>query len=200
MKYKVLFTTILLIALLATPILITSCSSTPQSGSPGYFLETLTKRDISFSFEYPDDYEKVDPNPYESAGSNIDIVGEIYHATDDETKTSTQLTIQLWNPTADYPDAKARLDWYATNVYNVGENPEINERSSLRVAGVDGEKLVYTYVLESDIEMPNQINCWVVGFDSKGQIWLISICTNIEAPEEAKADFDYLISTFKFLD
>lgn len=200
MTRKVLFIVILLMAILATSILITSCSSTPQSGSPGYFLETLTKRDISFSFEYPDNYEKSDPNPYEDTGYEMDVVGERYLALYNETQTSKQINIQLWNPTADYPDAKARLDWYATNLQNVGQNPEISERSPMSVAGLDGEKLVYTYILETDTDMPNRINCWVVACDGKGQIWLISMCTNIEAPEEAKADFEYLIESFKFLD
>ena len=199
MTYKVLFSVILLVAMLATLITLTACSSIPESSNSGYVLETLTKRDISFSFEYPVGYEKSDPNPYESTDINTDVIGERYLALYNDTKTSKQINIQLWNPTADYPDAKARLDYYASNIENVGENPEISERSPLRVAAVDGEKLVYTYVIENTTDMPNRINCWVAAFDVKGQIWFVTMGTNMEAPDEAKADFEHLINTLKLL-
>jgi len=199
MTYKVLFSVILLIAMLATLITLTACSSTPESSNPDYVLETLTKRDISFSFEYPVGYEKDDPNPYESTDINTDIIGERYLALYPDTQTSKQINIQLWNPTADYPNAKARLDYYAANIKNAWQNAEISERSPLRVAGVDGDKLVYAYVIEDNIDMPNRINCWVAAFDVKGQIWFITMGTNMEAPDEAKADFEHLINTLKLL-
>ncbi len=186
--------------ILSAPLSFTACSGAPESGSPGYYLETLTKRDIRFSFEYPVGYEKSDPNPYESTDVKTDVVGERYLVLYDETKTSKQINIQLWNPTADYPDAKTRLDYYASNIKNVGTNQEITERSPIRITGVDGEQLVYTYKLENDIGMPSQITCWVAVFEGKGQIWFITMGTNIEPPDEAKADFDHLIGTFKFLD
>lgn len=199
MMYRVLFSVILLLAILATPILFTACTNTPEA-SPGYILETLSKRDIDLSFEYPVGYEKSDPNPYERTDIEMEVVGERYLALYNETKTSKQINIQLWNPTADYPNAKARLDYYAANIVNTGENPEISERSPLRVAGVDGEKLVFTYTMENAQDMPSRIYCWVAAFDSKGQIWFIILATNIEPPDEAQADFEHLVNTFKILD
>ena len=200
MSYKVLFSFILFIAIMATSVTLDACSSTTGSNNPGYVLETLTKRDISFSFEYPVGYEKSDPNPYDTAGSSADVVGERYLALYNDTKTSKQINIQLWIPTSDYPSAKARLDYYASNIENVGQNPEITERSPLSVAGIDGEKLVYTYLLEDSTDMPNRINCWIVAFEGKGQIWFISMGTNMLETDEAQADFEHLINTFKILD
>jgi hypothetical protein len=200
MTYKVLFSAILLLAILAASISFSACSNNPESSSPGYILETLSKRDINFSYEYPVGYEPSDPNPYERTDIEMEVVGERYLALYTENKTSKQINIQLWNPTVDLPDAKSRLDYYAANIQNAGENPEISERSPLRVAGVDGEKLVFTYTMENVTDMPSRIYCWVAAFDSKGQIWFIIMATNIEAPDEAKADFEHLINTFKILD
>ena len=200
MTRQVLFSAILFMAILFTSISFAACSNNPESSNPGYILETLSKRDIDFSFEYPVGYEKINPNPYEDTGYETGIVGERYVATSNDTKISKQINIQLWNPTADLPDAKSRLDYYAANIQNAGENPEISERSPLRVAGVDGEKLVFTYSMENVTEMPSRINCWVAVFEGKGQIWFITMATNMEVPDEAKADFEHVINTLKFLD
>jgi hypothetical protein len=195
---KVLFPVVLLLAISAALMPLAACSNNPQSGTPGYILETLSKRGISFSFEYPVAYEKSDPNPYENLDYETDVVGESYIVAFDENNTSKQINIQLWNPTADYPDAASRLDYYAANIINAGQSAEIIERSPLQIAGLDAEKLVYTYIMENVGEMPSGIYSWVAAFDAKGQVWLITMATNMEPTDEAEADFEHLIESFKF--
>ena len=200
MTNKVLLSVVLLLAILTALIPFTACSNTSESSNPGYILETLSKRDISFSFEYPIAYEKSDPNPYEGLDYEADVVGERYMVAFDESNTSKQINVQLWNPTADYPDATSRLDYFAANIINAGQNPEIIERSPLIIAGLNGEILVYTYTIEDVTNIPNRIYSWVAAFDGKGQVWLITMGTNMAATDEAEADFEHLINTFKLID
>ncbi len=197
MTRKVLFSAILLLTILVISIPFTACSNASENS--GYVLETLTKRNISFSFEYPAGYEKNALNPDVEESDESDVVGQNYIAKSNDNMSAKQISIQVWNPMVDFSDAKARLDYFTANIQTAGLDPEISEHSPLRIAGVDGEQLVYSLTIEGVTDIPNRLTCWVAAFDYRGQIWLISVATNMETTVEAKADFDHMVSTFKFL-
>jgi hypothetical protein len=196
---KNIFKSALFIIAIIIAASVIGCAKSPETAAnPGYVLENLTERGIGFSFEYPIGYEKGPPDPY--AGETDDVVGEIYVYVSNDSIKQKRISIQLWNPMTELPDAKARLDSFAANTENAGKDPEVSERSPLKVAGIDGEKLVYSVTIEEVQYIPNRLTGWVAAFDYQGQIWLIVVTTNLEAPDEAEADFDHLITTLKFSD
>jgi hypothetical protein len=191
MKY-ILKAALFLIAI----VIIVSVIGCKNPASPGYVYESLAERDINFSFEYPEGYQKGPDNPYGDLG---DVVGKIYIFTCNDTVSQKRISIQLWNPTTELPNAKARLDKFAANTNNAGKDSVISERSPLTIATISGEKLVYALTLE-DVSIPSRLTGWVASFDYKGQVWMIVVITNMVIPDEAKADFEHLIKTLKFSD
>jgi hypothetical protein len=196
---KVVFSAILLLVLLVTSIPLIACSGTTETGSPGYFLETLTKRGVSFSFEYPDDYEK-NETIYEEESDELDYIVLQYMASTDYGTYRKIISIQLWNPTTDWQDAVTRMDYYLDNLGDTAQESEVKERSSMQVAGVAGEKAVFSMVVTDITDIPNNLTGWIASFDYKEQIWFLVVTTNMEATDEAEADFVHLIESFKFPD
>lgn len=160
--------------LIAVIIITSIIGCSKNASSPGYVLEDLNKRGISFSFEYPDKYKKGPSNPFGEESDTAAVVGEIYTYASNDTISNTRISIQLWNPTTEIPNAKARLDYFANNTKNAGKDPVISERSPLQVATINGEKLVYAFTMEEVTSIPNRLTGWVAAFDYKGQIGLLS--------------------------
>jgi hypothetical protein len=190
-----------IILLMVTTISITfiGCSSTPEDATPGYVSETYTKRGISFSFQYPDDYEK-NESVYEEESDERDYISLQYYASINNDTLRKVINIQLWNPTQDWQDARTKLDYYADNLDFTGEDVVIHERSPLQVAEVDGEKMVFSMVVEDITNMPNRLTGWIAAFDYRDQIWFLVVTTNMEPTDEVEADFVHLIESFKFPD
>jgi len=195
----IIYSVILALAVLVVSIIFTGCSDTPENTTPGYITESLTKRGIDFSYEYPDDYEK-NESVYEEESDERDYVVLQYYASTDNDTTRKIISIQLWNPTADWQDATTKLDYYRDNLDFTGENVVIHERSSLQVAGVDAEKMVFSMVVEDLTDIPNRLTGWIAAFDYKEQIWFFVVTTNMEATDEVEADFEHIIESFKFPD
>jgi hypothetical protein len=198
--HKVIYSVILLLVVLVVSIAFAGCSSgATENTTPGYITETLTKRGIDFSFEYPDDYEK---NEYiqDDDSDESDYVVLQYYASTDYDVNRKIINIQIWNPMEDGQDARTKLDHYAANLEFTGTDPVVHERSPLQVAGIDAEKMVFSMVVEDITDIPNKLTGWIAAFDYKGQIWFIVVTTNMEATDEVEADFEHLIESFKFLD
>ena len=198
-KKKVLYPAIavIVVSLISTPLI--GCSGTPENTTLGYITETLAKRGVNFSFEYPDDYEKNEYIQDDDSEDSDYVVLQYYASTDDE-KYRKIINIQLWNPMEDAQDARTKLDHYADNLGSTGTDPVVHERSPLEVAGVDAEKMVFSMVVEDIQNIPNTLTGWVAAFDYGGQIWFLVVTTNLEATDEVEADFTHIIESFKFLD
>jgi hypothetical protein len=196
---KVFYLVILILVVSMIPIPFMSCSSTPENTTPGYVTETFTKRGIDFSFEYPDDYEKYETG-YEEEIDEVDYIVLQYYASTYDGTFRKIINIQLWNPTEDWQDARTKLDYYLAHLGDTGQDPEVKERSSLQVAGVVGEKAVFSVVMTDITNIPNKLTGWIAAFDYRGQIWFLVVTTNMETPDEVEADFGHIIESFKFLD
>ncbi|MBN1160860.1 MAG: hypothetical protein JXA17_02785 [Dehalococcoidales bacterium] len=196
---KIVYLVIPIFIISMMPMPLTGCSGNHENTTTGYVTETLTKRGIDFSFEYPDDYEK---NEFIQDDDTEDL-GYIvlqYMASTDNNMTRKIINVQLWNPTADWQDARTKLDNYADNLDFTGKDVEIYERSPLQVAGTDAEKMVFSMLVEDIQNIPNKLTGWVTAFDYGGQIWFLVVTTNMEDTEEVEADFVHLIESFKLLD
>jgi hypothetical protein len=191
---KVLYLAILMLIMSMIPVPFMGCS-----GTPGYVTETYTKRGINFSFEYPDDYEKQE-SVYEEESNERDYVMLQYYASTDNDTLRKIISIQLWNPTQDWQDAGAKLDRYAASLDITGEDVQILERVPLQVAGADGEKMVFSILVEDIEDIPNKLTGWIAAFGYEGQIWFLVVTTNMEPTDEVEADFVHLIESFKFQD
>jgi hypothetical protein len=199
MKREVLYLAILLLVVPVISLVFPGCSSTPENSTPGYVTETFTKRGIDFSFEYPADYEKFETG-YEEENDEVDYIVLQYSASTYNGTFRKVLNIQLWNPTEDWHDAVTKLDYYLAHLGDTGQDPEVKERSALQIAGVAGEKAVFSVVMSDITNIPNRLTGWIAAFDYGEQIWFFVVTTNMETPDEVEADFGHIIESFKFLD
>jgi hypothetical protein len=199
MKREVLYLAVLLLVVPVISLVFPGCSSTPENSTPGYITETFTKRGINFSFEYPEDYEKFETG-YEEENDEVDYIVLQYSASTYNGTFRKVINIQLWNPTEDWHDAVTKLDYYLAHLGDTGQDPEVKERSALQIAGVAGEKAVFSVVMSDITNIPNKLTGWIAAFDYGEQIWFLVVTTNMETPDEVEADFAHIIESFKFLD
>ena len=199
MKREVLYLAILLLVVPVISLVFPGCSSAPETSTPGYVTETFTKRGIDFSFEYPEDYEKFETG-YEEENDEVDYIVLQYSASTYNGTFRKVINIQLWNPTEDWHDAVTKLDYYLAHLGDTGQDPEVKERSALQIAGVAGEKAVFSVVMSDITNIPNRLTGWIAAFDYGEQIWFLVVTTNMETPDEVEADFGHIIESFKFLD
>jgi hypothetical protein len=185
-----LFRAALFIFVIGITGLLIGCGSNTE-----YIKTAATKRGISYSFEYPASYKK----SLADTSQNATVIGDKYVVASDNMKEYKEFNILLWNPTPDFPNAKARLDYYTGLFENMGGKATFKERSPIKVSGIDGEMLNYSYTLEGSTESSNNAIIWIAFIDYKGQIVHIAASSAIEVAGEAKADFEHIIKSFKFL-
>jgi uncharacterized protein YjbK len=101
-----------------------------------------------------------------------------------------------------YPNAKTAIEQIASNELK----KDILERSTVIINGIPGELIVYSHklgVIEERLPYESskiiRINRTVY-FDHSGLIWGIEIESDEDKAEQAKADFEHLLETFRILD
>lgn len=197
--HKVLCFVILILVVSMLPMPFMGCSSTPENTTPGYITETLTKRGIDFSFEYPDDYVKNETG-YEEESNEVDYIVLQYSASSYNGTLRKIINMQLWNPTESWHDASTKLDYYLASLGDTAQESEIIERVPLQVAGVAGEKAVFSMLVADITDIPNRLTGWIAAFDYGEQIWFLVVTTNMENTDEVEDDFMHIIESFKFPD
>jgi hypothetical protein len=99
-------------------------------------------------------------------------------------------------------DAKSMLESRVNGAFKNSLNPDfkILERSSIVVSSIQAERV--RYVFNNIVQLKGDKFLMIedsVCFDSGGVIWEISSTCFEECTEQAKADFDHVIQTFKIL-
>jgi hypothetical protein len=164
------------------------------SVTPGYSIATASLHDIRFSYEYPPVYTfKQTSNTPDALG--YDITG-VYTAGDE--LNGKEINIMARTPTADLPNAQAWADKYASTFQQSSDKILDFQISPGQVAGIDCSSIYYKYLTDSP-EPALKACLWLVMFDYRGYIWNIAVAGSESMAEEAKADFDHLIESFKFL-
>ena len=195
-------------SLLLLILVVLSVFSGCQKTDNNTYKTFIFTKGIKFSFEYPSHYYREELWPYklgEAAGSvtfldklpsdwywidNFEII------VDDSNKTAHEAIEEIANNTL---------------------KKEIIEISSVTMAGMQGEMLVYSYPAQPlpDAQLglscsPRKINYpdnpnnvleidRIAYFSNGNQLWSVEIGWSESKTEQQKADFDHILQTFKIL-
>jgi hypothetical protein len=120
-----------------------------------------------------------------------------------------------------HPNAKAAVE---ALISYWGESIKLLERSAVTVAGIPGEQIVYSHKPPMIMRAPLKLILFTISpdwnarytrrnpqeselritrevyFNYDGLIWNIQIDSDESVAEQAKADFEHLLKTFKILD
>jgi hypothetical protein len=193
-----------LIAMVFTLVAITpGCDSSME----GYRTFTFDKV-AHFSFEYPAHYRK-----YSAHATVEDRTISIWFHDKVPPKGSTYGYIHIFVEGASdsYPDAAAALEhtlsgFVEPGPYDEEEPQRLLERSSLTIAGIPAELIVYSYGYDRIWgESPGSVAILIriareVYFDHNGLIWNIVIESDEDRADVAEGDFEHLLETFQILD
>jgi hypothetical protein len=104
-------------------------------------------------------------------------------------------------PYAGCPDAKSMLDDKHYPIVKEFPDFKLLERSSVKIGTITGEQLVYTStLLVGPNDTPVSEITWEVYFDHGGLIYNLHMSADQDIADEAEADFEHILETFKFLD
>jgi hypothetical protein len=194
MKHRKIYRWAIIILGTLTPIFSTNCDT---SNEFTYKTFTLTEGIAHYSFEYRT-YYKINGVPsIENSFSAASLKGPIVN----KVKSYTQIVIQVWVPDQRYPNAESVLAGDMKNRSPAIES-DILDQSNLLIGGVPAKQLVFS---ERDIGLPflGILEKYYnvdrrIYFDHKGLVWRIYITSDSSTAEADKADFDYILQTFKF--
>jgi hypothetical protein len=181
-----------------------------ESSMEGYRTFTFNKV-AHFSFEYPAHYKKT------SAGAEVeDKIIHIGLRDEVPSKGSTDgfIVIKVEGAGDTYPDATAALednlsgfvepDYYDEDAEE--EPKRLLERSTITVAGISAELIVYSYGYDHiwDESSGSAVILLRIArevyFDYDGLIWNLVIKSDEDRADVAEADFEHLLETFQILD
>jgi hypothetical protein len=195
-------------ALMAIPLVIsmvflagcTDTEPTTTTTNIEYLKATATKLGINFSFEYPDSYIKFTPDVFEDTGGDNSVSLLYLEPGSTKERADKQIQIIPLNPIASRPDAAVWTNEHIQYLVEHDEEFELIERSSIEVAGIGGEMVVYkSSILGKYLNSPN-LMCCDAYIDYQGYIWKISVLAITELSDQVEPDFEHLIDTFEFLD
>jgi hypothetical protein len=101
----------------------------------------------------------------------------------------------------EFPNAKATIEQIASKEFV----KDILERTTININGISGELVVYSskvgLIPEAPLESSEIVRInRTVCFDYGGLIWIIIIESDEDKADQAKADFEHILQTFKILD
>jgi hypothetical protein len=190
---------LLLILLLASLMVI-------LPGCGGYREFIFREDNAHFSFEYPASYSK----PYVDMTGLPELVsGETHRLIQDGEKVSvfSVMGFVILNP-----------EYYSTNVsallekdlreYESGFNYlefKLLERSQISVSGIQGEQIIFSHMWKPEgyIGQKGEPYPWrgrTVYFYSNGAIWEYYLDSPLSTADQANADFEHILQTFKILE
>jgi hypothetical protein len=195
-----------IIAVSTLAAIISGCDSSME----GYRTFTFNKV-AHFSFEYPAHYEKYSAH---ATVENRTISIWFHDKVPPKGSTYGYIKIIVEGVGITYPDAEAALEdnlsGFAEPDYydeDAEEEPKrLLERSTITVAGIQAELIVYSYGY--DYVRDSTSDSWViliriareVYFDYDGLIWNLVIKSDEDRADVAEADFEHLLETFQILD
>jgi len=176
-KNKIKFKLILTALFLFIPFI---CSCT----IPAYRTYTLRHYDYKFSFEYPSGYKKIQSyiqnNPDAPLAVRFALEGK-----------DPVLGVSINSPRSINQQDPA----IAANTSG-GHSPDQElERSSILIAGENGEMVVYSSFTDSTQNTPLIVRD--LFFRYNGTLWSVFIYSSPDKADEARLDFEHIIQTFK---
>ena len=178
-----------------------SVSCTPCND--GYKQYHIEKGIVNFSFDYPCSYDEVGLE-VDDDFTLITLNGPYHKDLEDFT------LISIFVVDSDDPDflkPERRLN-NAISLYETFLDYRLIERSSVNVAGIEGQQILYFYNKErpeiGDAGYipgagPAPTIAREIYFIDKGRLWNITIFSNDSTSEADMADFEHMLETFTIL-
>jgi hypothetical protein len=161
---------------------------------------TATKHGISYSFEFPPSYTGYDPQIFEDTDKDPAVTILYREPESSLPKADKMIYVRPCNPVPDRPDASNWTEEHL-KLLEVGDPRfELIERSTIQVAGIDGEYIKYYSSVIGTLLNATDTVCLDAYIDYQGYIWKLSVITAKEYEGEAGDDFQLLINSFEFLD
>lgn len=181
-----------------------------SSGCSSYKRFILREGDAHFSFDYPRNYEELVNDVvagWATVSFDRELVEEDWIIEDSYFSVDVYEAGRIGNP-----DAEAALESDITRIatHEYYSDFEILDRSSVSIAGVQGEQCVFSYCYREAIpdvddegpflKLPVIMIVRCVYFDYNGFIWEIWLQSTEGFAEEDKAHFEHILETFTILD
>jgi hypothetical protein len=157
------------------------------------------KKGVNFSFEYPSHYKIEDVRAYEQEQVSGKVI--LYDKLSSKVSLFGFINITIIDASEKFPNARVVIEQIASNELK----KDILERTTININGIPAELIVYSSKIGMIPEAPPK--SWeivrinrTVCFDYSGLIWVIIIESDEDKADQAKADFEHLLQTFKILD
>jgi hypothetical protein len=174
------------------------------------YLTFMLKKGIKFSFEYPSHYKKEEVRAYEQDEGFGRVT--LFDKLPSEGSWYDSIYIVISDKRIGYTNPKEIIQVIITDTLP----KEIIERSTVTMAGLQGELLVYSFSGDVKDAPSGFWSCSpsrkrvnpdeplvrvsrVAYFDDGDKIWRIEVESAERKAEQAKADFEHILQTFKIL-
>ena len=195
--------TLIISILIISAVFLAGCvgnNESPTTSDSEYIKVTATKNGISFSFKYHITYGLLTPDALQDTGDDPSVSLVYARPGNITDKYDKQLYIRACDPMESRPDAAT---WMERHINLLEENDaafELIERSTVRIAGIDGEMAAYHSSILGNYLSSDYTVCWDAYIDYQGYIWKLSVLTIEYIGDQAESDFEHLIESFEFLD
>jgi hypothetical protein len=199
--FKKIVAYILLITLMS--VIYLGCNS-------NYLIFDNSKGMTHFRFEYPNTYEVVQvSNATKTALVILNRKGISLGSWADKEMGVVVYELPLRDPYGNVRDAKSKLEIDIKILKEQIYNFQVLESSQVLISGLVGNQIVLQYDAKSlSFPLPDPVDLGPgdaltierrVYFDQGGLIWMVRIKSTEQLTEEARADFEQVIRTFKIL-
>ena len=158
-----------------------------------YPVEYVTR----FSFEYPRDYRRIStyakPDPVPPIEVTFGRGTSFFSRRGMDSKFEVSLSSAIYAQ----PTPEVAIEEMLSGLQG-GTQPL--ERSSVSVAGLPGELVVFRSKGNGDLANLPEIECRCVFFEAGERSWRICMCADASRADQAKLEFDHIVETFQILD
>jgi hypothetical protein len=192
---------LLLLLVLTISVISVSCTLC----NDGYKQYRLEKGIAHFSFEYPCSYDKSGSEINNDDGFTHIMLQGPYHKDVEDFTLISIFVIDSDDP--DFLKPERRLN-NAISLYETFLDYRLIERSSVNVAGIEGQQILYFYNKErpeiGDAGYipgagPAPTIARDIYFSDEGYLWNITIFSNESTAKADMADFEHMLETFTIL-
>jgi hypothetical protein len=183
----------LLVSLLAL-LALTACDTGTR-----YQTFTMSEGAGHFSFDYPAGFTVTETKIVDEEPKNTLVKFTGPAPGDKQTQTpGISIAVMERNPFA--VNAKAALD-LQMNVMGKQREFKLMERNPVKIAGINGEGIMFSYLRGSDETKPGvQVFVRAVYFDARELIWIIYFNPAVKDGKTDKAVYEQVLKTFKVLE
>ena len=184
MKKQLKLWVFLILVVLVTPA-VSSCATSQ--------IKTYTFKHygVSFSFEYPSSYKRISSYIQDNPGAPIGVRFARARGFFGLLSTDPVFVVNIDSPlSVKEPDPKS-----TANIAGSHSADQELEGASILIAGTVGELVAYS---SSDFQNTPSVTREVF-FSVNGILWSISIYSGIAKADEAKLDFEHIVTSFKIM-